>query len=408
MAASHRRRGPRLDPHEIRTLYEAVFTFAWRALERLGVPEADRDDLAQRVVVKAWAGWAQFNASRGTPGQWLWGIVRNELRAHARTRRRRPDLADPDPITGAVEAESPEESMELEDLVAAVWERVPEAERTVVWLHVVGEFTFAEIAEMEGISRSKAERLHKAGMARLRAAIERSRGRGPGGAAVVPLSMAALFDIAHAPAPPPEVIEHAWQRAAAELGLDGAAESQPAAGGMSSGASSGASSGTSSTPIAGVLGSIAVVVLGVVVAIGLLRGRDREPVVANAAVAVVTPSVSAAVPEASASPAGAVEASAMSVSPGHASPPVAGQGGAGSGASRDRERALALLREGREALEAGNAAVAIAVFAQHAQLFAGGAHAAERDRLLAAACAQLRGAGELREAGALARCAGKP
>ena len=50
------------------------------------VAPADRDDVVQEALIRAWQGWATYDASRGTPVAWLLGIVADRCRRH-RTRQ---------------------------------------------------------------------------------------------------------------------------------------------------------------------------------------------------------------------------------------------------------------------------------------------------------------------------------
>jgi len=50
-------------------------------------PDADRDDIVQEALVRAWRKRGQFDASRGAPGAWLLAITADQAR-RARVRRR--------------------------------------------------------------------------------------------------------------------------------------------------------------------------------------------------------------------------------------------------------------------------------------------------------------------------------
>jgi RNA polymerase sigma-70 factor (ECF subfamily) len=51
------------------------------------VPPADRDDVVQEALIRAWQRWATYDESRGAPVAWLIGIVADRCRRH---RMRRP------------------------------------------------------------------------------------------------------------------------------------------------------------------------------------------------------------------------------------------------------------------------------------------------------------------------------
>lgn len=77
----------------------------WLSLRRLGVPEADREDLAQEIMIEAYTKRQEYTPARASPRQWIHGFivnyVRNYLRKKSKTRgllvEAPPDLADKSP-----------------------------------------------------------------------------------------------------------------------------------------------------------------------------------------------------------------------------------------------------------------------------------------------------------------------
>src|ERR1700690_3554858 len=72
--------------------FRAVFRFAMDALARCNLPEREREDVAQEVVIAAWQAWPRDETHRGTRRRWLWGIVRRQVASFVRARRRQPPL----------------------------------------------------------------------------------------------------------------------------------------------------------------------------------------------------------------------------------------------------------------------------------------------------------------------------
>jgi len=118
---------------------------------RLGAQIAE--DLTSETFVQAWRHRERFEASRGVPRAWLFGIATNLMRDHRRAEQRQlaafartgvdiPD-GDGDPARGVgridVELAWPQ--------VAAALSGLGHDERDVVWLHAVGELTYVEIAQ---------------------------------------------------------------------------------------------------------------------------------------------------------------------------------------------------------------------------------------------------------------------
>jgi RNA polymerase sigma factor (sigma-70 family) len=442
MAAQHRPAriaATTADRRDARALYDAVYKFAWNALERLGFSEVDRDDLAQRVVIQAHAGWQSYRASEDTtPGKWLWGIVRNQARMF--WRRHPLDLTLRGSIPDVPErTPSIEERVELMDQLTSAWESLPEAERVVVRLHALG-YTYEEIADLVGnISKSQVGRLHDSGMQRWRAAIERNREPGSRAVTPFPLMLAALFDPSRTPAPSAEVVENAWRRAVGELGLDLTPDSRPppSSSRPSPIGNHEAPAGSLTQPGQSAALHLLRFALAPVVAVALAllvlprapgcyqeraspeRGATTttppEPTEAMVAEAATEPTEPAAtVAEAATEP---TEPAAMvATAPKSTEPPAADwprkpaprprERGSltGKEARSDREQALALIQRGREALEAGNLVAAIAAFAEHAQRFPDDPHATQREQLWTAACGRARGTPT---ANVLAQCVGR-
>jgi RNA polymerase sigma-70 factor (ECF subfamily) len=64
-------------------VYEEFFAFAWRTARRLGAPEANVDDVVQEIFVVVYQQLPKFEG-RSSIKTWLFGIVRNVVRAHRR------------------------------------------------------------------------------------------------------------------------------------------------------------------------------------------------------------------------------------------------------------------------------------------------------------------------------------
>jgi DNA-directed RNA polymerase specialized sigma24 family protein len=61
------------------------------------VGPADRDDVVQESLARAWRRWGTYRTDRGTPQVWLLAIVADRARRHSRSRGRRP--VAPWPVT---------------------------------------------------------------------------------------------------------------------------------------------------------------------------------------------------------------------------------------------------------------------------------------------------------------------
>jgi RNA polymerase sigma factor (sigma-70 family) len=152
-----------------RMLFDAVLTVVWKALGRHRLSDADREDLAQNVALAAFRRRLSYRAERGSPGQWISGIVGLEVKRFRRIQQRqpwfgagdeRPDLPD-----GGL---TPEDDMSRRDLVGYRLAMLVPEERRAVILVEMDDLTFREVADRERISASTAHERHQRGMAALR------------------------------------------------------------------------------------------------------------------------------------------------------------------------------------------------------------------------------------------------
>ena len=203
-----------------RMLFNAVLAIVWKALDRHGFSDADRKDLAQDVAIAAFRRHLSYRAERGSPGQWLSGIVRREVKRFLRVQNRQPWFAAGDDLPDTPDGTAtPEDEVSRRDLAEHVFAMLPAAERRVVILVELDHLTFREVAERERISPSTAYERHQRGMAALRDAAARSKEHGLHAVFPFPIAAAAIFGAEGGSGPPPELEEQAWQRAVVELGL---------------------------------------------------------------------------------------------------------------------------------------------------------------------------------------------
>jgi len=118
-------------------IHEAHADFVWRSLQRLGVPESDREDALQEVFVVVHQRLASFRGDSAVT-TWLFGIairVAGRFRRRAHLRREEP-TEDP-ALHAPVEAGAEPESLALAREARAELERVLdelEPEKRVVFV----------------------------------------------------------------------------------------------------------------------------------------------------------------------------------------------------------------------------------------------------------------------------------
>ena len=147
---------PRLDP------VAQWISDARRAVERTPAPEDERDDLVQETLLKLWTHLREGGRPRSTSGL-IRATVRHLRIDRWRRRRLEPrtttdDHAGPDATTFDAAARE-----ELRARVRREVDRLPDAQRDVVRMHVFEGKTFKEIAARQGVPLNTAlGRMHLA------------------------------------------------------------------------------------------------------------------------------------------------------------------------------------------------------------------------------------------------------
>jgi RNA polymerase sigma-70 factor (ECF subfamily) len=153
-----------------------VFREVLSWLERLEIPDRDRDDVAGEIWLSAWLGWHAFDPERTAPKRWLSRIaVHAALHYHERALRRREIPLDeplevPDPAPDALQLLIAEETR-LGVLEAI--DTLDLHERELLVGHDIDGVPLHELAERLGIPVLTAHQRRARAMAALRAEIER-------------------------------------------------------------------------------------------------------------------------------------------------------------------------------------------------------------------------------------------
>ena len=195
------------------TLYREHYAFVWRCARRLGVPEAELEDVLQDVFVIAYRRLDQLERAEaeGTKAStWLFGVLRNVLRnrsrGHLRRQRRRQAFAEHVRVEEhdrhRRERSLPERAL-AEGALSSFLRELPRAQREVFVLIELEGHSGREVAQLLGIKPNTAHsrlRLARRAFARH---FELEPKREHIAAAVAPLRSAA-------PEPPREVQARAY------------------------------------------------------------------------------------------------------------------------------------------------------------------------------------------------------
>ncbi len=135
---------------EFEELYREHYPFVWQSVRRLGIPDADVDDVVQDVFVVVHRRLGDFEG-RSSLRTWLFGIayrvVRDKRRKFAARERREQQVDEQRPPT------TPDKKLSRHQAVAALDEllaELPEDERTTFVMAEVVNMTAPEIAEVTG------------------------------------------------------------------------------------------------------------------------------------------------------------------------------------------------------------------------------------------------------------------
>lgn len=158
--------------------------FVWRTLRRLGVRDADVDDVCQEVFVVVHRKYAEFE-DRGSIKSWLYAIC---IRLAAAHRRKAPVLREvptESPDEGAAAAGGPEVSLQNRQSLALLDEALDALDadkREVFVLYELEELSMSEVAKLVGCPLQTAYSRHSAARAHVVAFFKRRQLAPEGGA----------------------------------------------------------------------------------------------------------------------------------------------------------------------------------------------------------------------------------
>jgi RNA polymerase sigma-70 factor (ECF subfamily) len=163
---------------DFRAIFDGHLTYVWNTLRRLGVPERDREDLANEVFLVVHRKLASYDAGRPLR-PWLFGIAHRCASDYRRLHRHRYELQIEfdEPASMASSAHSELEAQEAKMLLAAALEKVDYDRRAVLILHDLDGCSMPDIASALGIPvRTGYSRL-RIGREELAAAVRRIEAR---------------------------------------------------------------------------------------------------------------------------------------------------------------------------------------------------------------------------------------
>jgi RNA polymerase sigma-70 factor, ECF subfamily len=137
---------------EMAAVFEEHFGYVWNSLRRLGVREADLEDLAHEVFLKVHANLGKFDPARPIR-PWLFGFAYRVAADHRRLARNRLEVTGvhAEAIDSGPAADERLEAAEQKALIERALSEMALDRRAVLVLHDVDEVTVPEIAGALGI-----------------------------------------------------------------------------------------------------------------------------------------------------------------------------------------------------------------------------------------------------------------
>jgi RNA polymerase sigma-70 factor (ECF subfamily) len=201
-----------------RALFEEATAYVLHSLRRVGVPETDRDELAQEILIAAYAKRGEYQPERASLRQWIHGFmvnfVRNYRRSKQKSNSRHVDL----PRDLADETQSLEDKHMAERLRRLLHEDLfPQIELdllTVLIARALDDLDFKTIAEEQGIPISTAHDRYQRGIIALKAAYARHQRRQVArGLLPMPFTIEQLLAADRKiPEAPADLVRDAWTR----------------------------------------------------------------------------------------------------------------------------------------------------------------------------------------------------
>jgi RNA polymerase sigma factor (sigma-70 family) len=133
---------------------------------------AAAEDVAALAFERAYRRRKRYDAHRGTPRAWLFGIARNAALDELRRRKRAAVAAE---LPGAAAGPDPEEEVARaarRDAVRDALGRLPARDRELIALKYHAELSNAELAAVIGVSVSNAGTLVHRAMSKLRESVD--------------------------------------------------------------------------------------------------------------------------------------------------------------------------------------------------------------------------------------------
>jgi RNA polymerase sigma-70 factor (ECF subfamily) len=136
-------------PPDLGAIFDENFDYVWATMRRLGVREADREDLVHEVFLKVHARLADYDGTRPLR-PWLFGFAYRVAADHRRLARHKVEvLGDPtEAVASNLPADQRIEATEARELLLAALDSLALDRRAILVMHDLDEVPMPQVAEL--------------------------------------------------------------------------------------------------------------------------------------------------------------------------------------------------------------------------------------------------------------------
>jgi RNA polymerase sigma-70 factor (ECF subfamily) len=172
----HVKRAPSRSPQDLGAIFDEHFDYVWATLRRLGIHDADREDLVHEIFLKVHARLADYDGARPLR-PWLFGFAYRVAADYRRLARHRVEVQSDsgDAPAQAPSAEDQLAATEERDLLLAALHTLDLERRAVLVMHDIDEVPVPQIAHQLDIPLNTAYSRLRLAREQLAAAVTRLR-----------------------------------------------------------------------------------------------------------------------------------------------------------------------------------------------------------------------------------------
>jgi RNA polymerase sigma-70 factor, ECF subfamily len=145
-------RAPSRSPPDLAAIFDEHFDYVWATMRRLGVHEADREDLVHEVFLKVHARLADYDGNRPLR-PWLFGFAYRVAADHRRLARHKVEVlgSAAEAVASGLPADDQLQAIEERDILLSALQMLDLERRAILVMHDLDEVPMPEIADLLGV-----------------------------------------------------------------------------------------------------------------------------------------------------------------------------------------------------------------------------------------------------------------